>query len=89
MYRILSPCGTLILAIPTMEGLRIRDRLACVVRNIRAYGRIRPPGTKLYTRRSLISLIHREGFRVINAFQLSDPDHPGGFSGLYIRAGKR
>ena len=88
MQRILKPGGKLILAIPTMEGLRLPDKLRCILRNYRTYGTIKPPGTKLYTRRSLPPLITRGGFRVLNVEHLTDPTCPGGFSGLYVRAEK-
>jgi hypothetical protein len=88
IYRLLKPGGKLILAIPTMEDLCLSDKLRCIVRNYRTYGTIRPPGTKLYTSRSLPPLITGRGFRVLDVEQLTDPAHPGGFSGLYVRAVK-
>jgi len=88
MQRLLKPGGRLIVAIPTMEGLRLSDKLRCIMRNYRTYGTLRPPGTKLYTHRSLPPLITKGGFRVLDLEQLRDPAHPGGFSGLYVRAEK-
>ena len=88
IHRLLKPGGKMILAIPTMEDLCLSDKLRCIVRNYRTYGTIRPPGTKLYTSRSLPPLITRGGFRVLDVEQLTDPAHPGGFSGLYVRAVK-
>jgi ubiquinone/menaquinone biosynthesis C-methylase UbiE len=41
MQRILKPGGKLILAIPTMEGLRLPDKLRGSMRNCRTYGTIR------------------------------------------------
>jgi ubiquinone/menaquinone biosynthesis C-methylase UbiE len=88
IQRLLKPGGRLILAIPTMEGLRLSDKLLCIMRNYRTYGTIKPPGTKLYTYRSLPPLITQGGFKVLDVEQLTDPAHPGGFSGLYVRAVK-
>jgi len=59
MQRILKPGGKLILAMPTMEDLRLSDKLRCVMRNCRTYGTIRPPGTKLYTHLTLPPIIAR------------------------------
>ena len=86
MQRILKPGGKLILAIPTMEGLRIPDKIRCVLRNYQAYGTIRPPGTRLYTRKTLPPVVTRGGFRLNEVEFLTDPAHPGGFSGIYLRA---
>ncbi len=88
MLRILKPGGRLILAIPTMEGLRLPDKLRAILRNYRAYGRLRPPGTKLYTLRSLTPLIVGGGFRLREVEKLIDPIHPKGLSGLYVHAVK-
>jgi SAM-dependent methyltransferase len=88
MQRLLKPGGRLILAIPTIEGLRLSDKVRCIMRNYRTYGTIKPPGTKLYTHRSLPPLITQGGVKVLDVEQLTDPAHPGGFSGLYVRAVK-
>jgi ABC-2 type transport system ATP-binding protein len=86
MKLILKPGGKLIIAIPTMEGLSFPEKIRGIIRNYRAYGRLRPPGTRLYTKKSMETLILREGFRPDDIMTITDPAHPGGFSGLYVRA---
>jgi SAM-dependent methyltransferase len=88
MRRILRPGGQLILAIPTMEGLGIANRVRCMVRCYQAYRALRPPGTRLYTVQSLTPVITGGGFRLREIDRLSDPAIPGGFSGIYLRAVK-
>jgi ubiquinone/menaquinone biosynthesis C-methylase UbiE len=86
MQRILRPGGQLILAIPTMEGMGIADKVRCMVRCYQTYKAIRPPGTHLYTVQSLTPVITGGGFRLREIDRLSDPAHPEGFSGIYLRA---
>lgn len=86
MQRILRPGGRMIIAVPTLEGLRLSEKVRCVARNYQAYGTMRPPGTQLYTQRSLPPIITRGGFRLLGTEHLADPARPGGFSGLYLRA---
>lgn len=88
MHRILKPGGSLIIAVPTMEGLRFPDKARGIIRNYRAYGTLRPPGTKLYTRRSLPPILARGGFALLETEHLNDRLHPGGFTGLWVKAEK-
>jgi len=88
MHRILRHGGRLIMAIPTMEHLNLIEKVQCVMRNIRIYSAIRPPGTRLYTQQSLRPVIVQGGFTSFDMESVRDADHPSGFSGLYIRARK-
>ncbi|MDD1686044.1 class I SAM-dependent methyltransferase [Methanoregula sp.] len=88
MHRILKPGGNLILAVPTTEGLTLPDKLRGVMRQYRTFGRLRAPGTILYTRQSLTPVIVQGGFKILDIEHLVDPTHAGGFSGLYVRAEK-
>jgi ubiquinone/menaquinone biosynthesis C-methylase UbiE len=88
MHRILKPGGKLILAIPTMEGLSLSDKLRGILRHYRTFGGFRAPGSRLYTRQSLPPVIAQGGFRILDIEQLTDPARLGGFSGLYVRAEK-
>jgi ubiquinone/menaquinone biosynthesis C-methylase UbiE len=88
MHRILKPKGKLILALPTMEGISLSDKLRGIMRHYRTFGRFSAPGTRQYTHQSLPPLIIEGGFRILTIEQLMDPTHPGGFSGLYVRAEK-
>jgi ubiquinone/menaquinone biosynthesis C-methylase UbiE len=88
MYRILEPGGKLILAVPTVEGLSLSDKLRGIMRHYRTFGGFRAPGTILYTLQSLPPVIVQGGFRILDIEQLTDQTHAGGFSGLYIRAEK-
>lgn len=86
MHRILRPGGRLILAIPTVEGLSLTEKIRGVVRNYRAFGKIRQPGTRLYTRKTVGSLLARAGFRPDETELVTDPAHPGGFACIWVRA---
>ncbi len=86
MRRILRPGGMLILAIPTMEGLTLPEKIRGVLRNFRAFGTLRQPGTRIYTSRSIELLLAGAGFRPEEIALVTDPDHPGGFTGLWVRA---
>ncbi|HNQ29516.1 MAG TPA: class I SAM-dependent methyltransferase [Methanolinea sp.] len=88
MYRILTPGGRLIIVTPVIDGLRISDILRTILRNKRVFGLFRQPGTVLYTEQSLCDLVSHEGFLIQTTEHLQDPAHPGGFSGLYLTAGK-
>ena len=86
MRRILRPGGTLILAIPTLEGLSLAQKLRGIVRNFRAFGTPVSPGSRLYTERSVRELLAGSGFTPAGIESLTDPAHPGGFAGLWVRA---
>ncbi len=88
MHRILKPGGKLILAVPTMEGISLSDKLRGILRHYRTFGTFRAPGTKIYTHRSLPPVIAQGGFKILDVQQLMDLTHSGGFSGLYVRAEK-
>jgi ABC-2 type transport system ATP-binding protein len=88
MHRILKPGGRLLVTVPTNEGIGIRGLLRVVFRNMRVFGKLKQPGTVLYTQSSLRDLISRGGFEVREMELLRDPDHPGGFAGIYVRAVK-
>jgi hypothetical protein len=88
MQRLLKHGAKLILGILTMEGLRLPDKLRCIIRDHRIHGIIKSPGTKIYTYRSLPPLITWGGFTVLDVEHLTDLPLPGGFSGLYVRAEK-
>jgi len=88
MHRILKPKGKLILAVPTMEGISLSDKLRGIMRHYRTFGRFSAPGTRQYTCHSLPPLIIQGGFRILTIEHLMDLTHPGGFSGLYLRAEK-
>jgi ubiquinone/menaquinone biosynthesis C-methylase UbiE len=88
MHRILKPGGKLILAVPTMEGLSLSDKLRGIMRHYRTFGGFRAPGTRLYTHQSLPPVIAQGGFKILDIEQLMDLTNPGGFSGLYVRAEK-
>ena len=88
MHRILKPGGKLILAVPTMEGLSLSDKLRGIMRHYRTFGGFRAPGTRLYTHQSLPPVIAQGGFKILDIEQLMDLTNSGGFSGLYVRAEK-
>jgi ubiquinone/menaquinone biosynthesis C-methylase UbiE len=88
IHRILKPGGKLILAVPTMEGLSLFDKLRGIMRHYRTFGGFRAPGTRLYTHQSLPPVIAQGGFKILDIEQLMDLTNPGGFSGLYVRAEK-
>lgn len=88
MHRILKSGGKFILAIPTMEGISLSDKLRGLLRHYRTFGGFRAPGSRLYTHQSLPPVIAQGGFRILVIEQLTDPTRPGGFSGLYVRAEK-
>lgn len=62
MHRILKPRGRPLFTVPTMEGLGLPDMLRGILRNVQIFGRVKQPGTVLYTQRSLQELISRGGF---------------------------
>jgi SAM-dependent methyltransferase len=86
MRRILRPGGTLILAIPTLEGLSLHEKIRGILRNLRGFGRLSQPGTRIYTSRSIGPLLAGAGFRPDEIALVTDPEHPGGFAGLWVRA---
>lgn len=86
MRRILRPGGTLVLAVPTMEGVPFPAKIRGLLRNYRAYGTFLPPGSRMYTRESVTELLIREGFRPDDVSLITDPAHPGGLPGLWVRA---
>ena len=86
MRRILRPGGTLILAVPTMEGVPFPGKIRGLIRNYRAYGTFLPPGSRMCTRRSTTELLLREGFRPDKVSLITDPAHPGGLPCLWVRA---
>ncbi|MDD1720016.1 MAG: class I SAM-dependent methyltransferase [Methanoregulaceae archaeon] len=88
MHRILKPGGRLLLTVPTIEGLGLPGILRALFRNLQVFGRLRQPGTVLYTHKTLGDLIASSGFTVLGMKRLSDLEHPGGFSGLYVQAVK-
>jgi ubiquinone/menaquinone biosynthesis C-methylase UbiE len=89
MYRILKPGGKLIIAVPTVEDISLSEKLGGILRHYRTFGKLRAPGSRLYTHQSLSPLIAQGGFRILDIEQLTDLTHPGGFSGLYVRAEKK
>lgn len=89
MYRILNPGGRLLILIPTTDGLRISDILRTILRNRKAFGRFKQPGTVLYTEKSLRERVTQGGFIIQDVEQFRDPAHPEGFSGLYLSAVKK
>lgn len=88
MRRILRPGGMLILAIPSMEGLSLAQKLRGIVRNFRAFGTPVSPGSRLYTEQSIRELLAGSGFPSAEIEFVTDPAHPGGFAGLWVRAGR-
>lgn len=88
MHRILKPGGRLLATVPTNEGIGIGSLLGVVFRNVKTFGRPRQPGTVLYTQSSLRDVISRGKFQVREMELLRDPDHPGGFAGILVRAVK-
>jgi len=89
MSRILKPGGRLLILTPTTDGLRIPDILRAILRNRKAFGRFKQPGTVLYSEKSLRDRVTRGGFIIQDVKQFRDPAHPGGFSGLYLSAVKK
>jgi hypothetical protein len=69
-----------------MEGLSFLQKLRGIVRNFRAFGTPISPGSRLYTRESVGSLLIGAGFRPAETDLVTDPAHPGGFSCIWVRA---
>lgn len=88
MHRILKPGGRLLVTVPTNEGIGIGGLFRVILRNMRVFGKVRQPGTVLYTQKSLHELVEKGGFSVQSMEMLTDKEHPGGFHGIYMRAVK-
>jgi ubiquinone/menaquinone biosynthesis C-methylase UbiE len=89
MHRILKPGGRLLVTVPTNEGTGIGGLLGVILRNMKVFGRVRQPGTVLYTQKALHNLVEKGGFSVQSMEMLTDREHSGGFHGIYMRALKR